>query len=162
MSGMPVSAMVLVLVILGISIQAFDHGPASVSPDPGARFLPPGPTPTDRVWYLEPEGRFRVLVPSDWSIHPASDGSVIWAPPTGNSNMGIRSKGWCTQGIASEAVAVLTDALTAFEADSGFNIVAPPSPRAINGHARAESWVTLFLVNGNAYPTLALVLPPSG
>ena len=154
-------------ILFGLTLTAAcgslaEGAPVAVPPTSQEPVVPGvGPTPDAAIWFDDPLGRFRVLVPDNWTAR-TGDASldVALGYPGTNANIAIWSETWCVEGTGSEAVGVLWDSLRDFYSDSGFQIQKSPTARTVNGHAAADSYFTHFLANGKAYQVIGVILGP--
>jgi len=104
--------------------------------------------------------RFTVVAPDGWTVRTSPPSEFSLGPPTGNSNIAIRSEPWCSEGTLPQAEGMLTTVLGTYATYSGFSVFEAIQARMLNGHASAHAVITHFLAYGRAYQVLAVVLGP--
>src|SRR5947199_6772388 len=104
--------------------------------------------------------RFTVVAPDGWTVRTSPPSEFSLGPPTGNSNIAIRSEPWCSEGTLPQAEGMLTTVLGTYATYSGFSVFEAIQARMLTGHASAQEVIAHFLAYGRAYQVLAVVLGP--
>lgn len=109
--------------------------------------------------YVDPANRFQLTIPEGWVILASAGGPDLYlGKPNENVGISVDSEPWC--GVApADALQLLEDQVSP-DRFTMIQLLDPPAPLTLNGHAAAATFFRHTLAEGPALQKEAVILAP--